>query len=159
MITHSTIFVMAYDTDKYGILKVAAKTYNSAFRSLKALSSLPVVKENEQTYYYGIPIIINQALFCEIALKALIIRDENEYKRIHKLDELFYSLTFKTQELIFDKMGDDVTKKEFTKLLKENNNHFNNWRYFYEKGAVCDAEFMDRFSLAVMTILDDNNLE
>ena len=150
---------MAYDKGKYNGLKIASNTYNTICTTLQGLLDVPEIKNSCIVSHYIIANIINQALFCEIALKALIVRDEKTYGKTHTLDDLFYTLKLETQQLIKREVGVE-NDTNFANLLTKNNNHFVKWRYFYEGQATdCNPEFMNKFSIAIRTILFNKNLE
>ena len=150
--------IILYNVDKYTKLKTGANAYNTLAITLKPLMDIPKLQEKGLAAHYLIAKIIHQALFCEVALKALVVRDNKEYGRIHNLDELFHTLNQDTQQKIIDKMG-GMNKDEFEKLIAENNNHFVKWRYFYEEGATCNVDFMNKCSLAIREVLFDKSLE
>ena len=146
---------MNYDVNKFNGLKAGAETFNSAHKALNAvMQAFQVQNPNHQSYFL-ISKIVNQALFCEIGLKALIVRDGNAYGKIHKLDKLFGSLNQDAQTDIIAKTGLD--KNTFDKLIVNNNDVFVNWRYFFEGNATCNPEFMDKFSDAIFNVLHSKN--
>lgn len=144
---------MSYDLNKFNGLKAGAETFNSAYKILDIMQTIPQIQEINHAPFFLISKIVNQALFCEIGLKALIIQDGNNYNRIHKLGDLFKALHPNTQQTIIEKTT--IEKDIFDNLLMDNNDHFTKWRYFFEGNVQCNPEFMDKFSAAILSVLHD----
>jgi len=101
-----------------------------------------------------IPGIVMQAFAAELYLKALIVYEGKQIKKLHKLDALFVMLDEVEKNIITASMMAEIRKAkgiseseygktelmdDFTKAA----NIFEDWRYFFESGTVsADLDFM-----------------
>lgn len=101
-----------------------------------------------------IPGIVMQAFAAELYLKALIVYEGKQIKKIHKLDALFGMLDEVEKNIITASMmaeirnAKGISESEYgeTELLDDFTkaaNIFEDWRYFFESGTVsADLDFM-----------------
>lgn len=103
--------------------------------------------------YYIADVIISSYL-AELGLKALVANNTQKTCHKHDLKKLFLRLDSKTQKKIATEMG-----YEFDELLiklKENNNHFIQWRYYFEsKCNTVDIKFMQNLLNVLYTNIVD----
>ena len=105
----------------------------------------------EMPSYYILNNIFSSFL-AEIGLKALIAYENKVIKADHSLDSLFNLLSSEYQNNIAELMEYEFTELE--KKLKENAEHFEKWRYYYELGASSfDIQFMNKLLMTIAEIL------
>jgi len=99
-------------------------------------------------YYIGRVILLSFA--CEIGLKSMAKDEGGEILCTHKLDVLFERLNPDTQKILIDKSG--YESDDFNRLIKENNSHFEEWRYLYN-ASNANLKFLESLLGAMLEIL------
>ncbi len=99
-------------------------------------------------YLIGRVVLISFA--CEIGIKSMAKYEGGEIPYTHKLDVLFGKLNPNTQKVLIDKSG--YKSDDFIKLIKENNSHFEEWRYVYNSSNA-DFKFLESLLGAIVEIL------
>ena len=95
------------------------------------------VQQERETlsYFYTDPGIVNAAFSCEVFLKLLLYLEQINYKKEHRLKQLFEMLPPKIQEAVKHKTTEkcgywnDVWGRE---ILLQISDAFIKWRYIYE---------------------------
>lgn len=96
---------------------------------------------------------IFSSFLIEIGIKALIAFENKQVKGSHKLDQLFNQLSLEMQNNIAQLMECEQTILK--ENLKENSEHFEQWRYYYELGAnTFNIPFMDKLLQVTTTLLE-----
>ena len=91
------------------------------------------------TGFYGleylVPYVVNLSFACEVYLKAIFIHSNLDYKRIHKLDELFYGLKDNVQTAIKSEFEEYLKPygRNLDEFLTNYNNIFQDFRYSFEE--------------------------
>ena len=132
--------------------------YNAFFTYKNILDRFNQNPISDGSYFIGYAIITS--LICEIGLKALLIYEGKEYHKEHKLDKLFNNLNGEQQSALSSHFG--ISIDEFKNVLAKNNNHFINWRYFYEGNCneldVCLIEGLIRILTKRLEIIQNNSV-
>ena len=109
------------------------------------------ITKEEIANYFIIDAILSSFL-AEIGIKTLITYESNKICKGHKLDKLFLKLHPQTQEVIASNMGYKL--EELLNKLKENNNHFISWRYYFESQCkTFNVKFMETLLNSILTII------
>ena len=93
--------------------------------------------------------LVNIAFSIELYLKAILKYKGNDYRYIHKLDDLYEKLGDSCKKEISDAVirlykeqcGEDISNT-FIEILKKNANVFVDWRYAYEKHTEANVDFL-----------------
>jgi hypothetical protein len=103
--------------------------------SWERLNHQPVTRENEPLL---IPEMVNLSFACELYLKAIAEARKIDFRKIHKLDELFDNLLDEDRKALFDlwreNAGTNITGCDYTRIMFRNNleaisNVFTRFRY------------------------------
>lgn len=100
---------------------------------------------------YWIGRVILLSFTCEIGLKAITVYEGKKFLRIHKLDELFTCLSPSTKNILYAKTT--YPRDEFLKQIKENNNHFEKWRYYFDGCESANIQFLEMLLGSIAEIL------
>ena len=98
----------------------------------------------------------NIAFSCEMYLKTLYYIENKKYKKGHKLNELFNSLSEELKSRIIEKMSYD--KLDFQAKLISHSNAFEKWRYYHEwtkTSETIDFSFLEDFANSLFRICDE----
>lgn len=107
-----------------------------------------------------IPAITLKAFTCELALKAMVVKNELTYGSIHELDQLYEKISEDDKKKVSDFVVFEMKKKDasygqsdFEKDLKEYAKLFVDWRYFFEKNVKADLSFVTALFNAVREVM------
>lgn len=107
-----------------------------------------------------IPAITLKAFTCELALKAMVAKNELTYGSIHELDQLYEKISEDDKKKVSDFVVFEMKKKDasygqsdFEKDLKEHAKLFVDWRYFFEKNVKADLSFVTALFNAVREVM------
>lgn len=82
------------------------------------------------------------AFVCELGLKALVLQNGMEYKRVHLLNELFELVNSENQQFIIEVLK--MEEAQFKAMISKNANIFVEWRYFTEhQPCAADTKFIE----------------
>ena len=99
-------------------------------------------------YLIGRVVLISFA--CEIGIKSMVKYEGGEIPYTHKLDVLFGKLNPDTQKVLINESG--YESDDFNTLIKENNSHFEEWRYLYN-ASNANLKFLESLLVAIVKIL------
>jgi hypothetical protein len=135
-------------------LKIAIKTYENGYKALERVFHSSLHSNPPLAGSYLISMIVLQSLCCEIGLKALILSEGKNFSQKHKLDKLFALIQTSTQKKIIRES--EMQERDFRDKLKQNNNCFVNWRYFFEKSQSVNIDFLNKILNSINSILFTN---
>lgn len=107
-----------------------------------------------------IPAITLKGFTCELALKAMVVKNGLTYGSIHELDKLYEKISDEDKKKISDSVVAEMKKSDanygqsdFEKDLGEHAKLFVDWRYFYEKNVKASLPFVNALFNAVREIM------
>lgn len=110
------------------------------------------------TLFNAIPSTVNFCLSAEIILKVLISQNNLEFRKTHKLFDLFRSLPGALQTGVYEcyKMIDPIEKTSFEDRINSVSNAFVEWRYYgvneWNGSKNLPFDFAYRFSTILMNL-------
>lgn len=92
-------------------------------------------------------LVTNGILAAELALKFLMKIENQSFDRIHFIDQLFDALPEPHKSVLINELKEKAHQSDATLQinLTQIKNHFQDWRYFYEKDAIGYTGFMTDF--------------
>jgi len=135
--------------DKYKVMASNSIMFFQSSKVLKKVLDATALSEDKHIMAnFFIPYIVNQAFAAEMAMKAILSKEAINYKKIHKLDELFYELPNQIQLDIADRIKTQFNfiHDEFEQQLCKVGSAFVDWRYFHEKSNSIKVDFFIAFS-------------
>ncbi len=91
--------------------------------------------------------VVNGTLAAELALKAIIFKEKQEFEYGHNLRKLFYQLPEPHKSILTEKICQEVHQNEKTLLNNLNNiaNLFEDFRYCFEHSVIGYSNFLNNF--------------
>lgn len=97
-----------------------------------------------------IPAITLKAFTCELALKAMVVKNGLSYGSVHELDKLYKNISNENKNKIVNAVVTEMKKNnanygqsDFEKDLKKHSRLFIDWRYFFEKSVTANLPFIN----------------
>ena len=134
-------FVKHFNDKPYDISGVilGCNAFFSVFTELEArhrssIEDLGIENDEENTPFLVPAMITNGALAAELALKALILRENGFYDCVHRLDDLYNTLPDTDKERLSMLLKERLCQDDTTLMinLERIGNCFEQWWYFHE---------------------------
>ena len=129
-----------------------AKSFYNAYIALEQ------IKNEDDPLLLLVPMLVNGAFSIELTLKAILTKQEIEYKNEHNLKVLFDKLPLNIQKELWDYL--EKKKPEYANTQKREaeliimSDAFVKWRYCYEESAPAfDVSFLSAFANAAIYIM------
>ena len=126
----------------------AGYLYNESIR----LTCSEDKNESFRSVAYLCSAIVLYAFSSELGLKALLSLDGKKGVKGHNLKSLFGRLSPQMKEMIIESLPEDRFKVHFNTYLEENQNDFEEWRYYYEKTNIASSDFLKALSETIISV-------
>lgn len=149
----------------YEEIKTGANTFGSSVKILETIGKLGLEQAQGDTgmgllTQTMIPAITLNAFTCELALKAMVVKNGATYGAIHELNGLYKMISEEDKRKISEhvisemkKVSPNYEEIDFTADLDRHAKLFVDWRYFFEHGVSANLSFMDALFDAVLNVM------